>query len=219
MTSVIYRTDIAPEYIDNESYAILWDPKYKGRLATIDSQVDGVSVAALYAGLDPFDLSIEDIEHVRKLLQEQRRLLRMYTSDNTSITQSLASGEVVAALGWSTDYANLRAEGIPVRFMNPVEGRMTWICGAAVHAETTNRELAHQVIDAMISPEGGAFTIRENGTGVANHKAFDLVEPELLASLGLDEDLQSILDGGIMQRPQRNADAIAVMFEEVKLGL
>ncbi|MEQ8207324.1 MAG: hypothetical protein RIA65_14220, partial [Woeseia sp.] len=30
LTSVIYRTDIAPEYIDNESYSILWDPKYKG---------------------------------------------------------------------------------------------------------------------------------------------------------------------------------------------
>ena len=143
----------------------------------------------------------------------------MYTSDNTSITQSLASGEVVAALGWSTDYANLKAEGVPVKFMNPAEGRMAWICGAAVHAESKHRNMAHQLIDAMISPEGGAFTIRENGTGVANRKALDLVEPELLTELGLDEDLQSILDSGVMQRPQRNADAIAVMFEEVKLGL
>jgi spermidine/putrescine transport system substrate-binding protein len=219
MTSVIYRTDIAPEYVDNESYAILWDEKYKGRLATIDSQVDGVSVAALYAGLDPFDLTLDEVEEVRSLLQEQRKLLRMYTSDNTSITQSLASGEVVAALGWSTDYANLKAEGVPVKFMNPKEGRMTWICGAAIHAESSNRELAHQVIDAMISPEGGAFTIRENSTGVANRKAYDLVDADLLASLGLDQDLQSIFENGILQRPQRNADAIAVMFEEVKLGL
>lgn len=219
MTSVIYRTDIAPEYVDNESYSILWDPKYKGRLATIDSQVDGVSVAALHAGLDPFDLSLDDIEHIRSVLREQRKLLRMYTSDNTSITQSLASGEVVAALGWSTDYANLKAEGIPVKFMNPAEGRMAWICGAAVHAESQHREMAHQLIDAMISPEGGAFTIRENGTGVANAKAFDIVDPELLAELGLDEDLQSALNSAVMQRPQRNADAIAVMFEEVKLGL
>ncbi len=219
MTSVIYRTDIAPEYVDNESYGILWDKKYKGRLATIDSQIDGASVAALYAGLDPFELSPTDIEHVRSLLQEQRALLRMYTSDNTSITQSLASGEVVAALGWSTDYANLKAEGVPVKFMNPAEGRMTWICGAAIHKESKHREMAHQLIDAMISPEGGAFTIRENSTGVANRKAFDLVEPEVLASLGLDQDPQSLFENGVMQRPQRNADAIAVMFEEVKLGL
>lgn len=219
MTSVIYRSDIAPEYIDNESYSILWDPKYKGRLATIDSQVDGASVAALYAGLNPFDLSLDDIKQVRALLQQQRALLRMYTSDNTSITQSLASGEVVAALGWSTDYANLKADGVPVKFMNPVEGRMTWICGAAVHAKSQHRDMAHQVIDAMISPEGGAFTIRENSTGVANRKAFDLVEPALLASLGLDQDPQSVFENGVMQQPQRNADAIAVMFEEVKLGL
>ncbi|WP_156762733.1 ABC transporter substrate-binding protein [Woeseia oceani] len=219
LTSVIYRTDIAPEYIDNESYGILWDPKYKGRLATIDSQVDGVSVAALYAGLDPFDLSLEQIEQVRALLQEQRALLRMYTSDNTSIAQSLASGEVVAALGWSTDYANLKAEGVPVAFMNPREGRMAWICGAAIHANSAHRQLAHEVIDAMISPEGGAFTITENGTGVANQRAFGLVSDAVLQSLGLDQDMQNIFDSSVMQRTQRNADAIAVMFEEVKLGL
>lgn len=219
LTSVIYRSDIAGEYVDKESYAILWDERYKGRLATIDSQMDGVTVAALYAGLDPFDLSLDDIEEVRRVLQAQRSLLRMYTSDNTSITQSLASGEVVAALGWSTDYANLKAAGIPVRFMQPAEGVMTWICGASVHARTRNPRMAHEVIDAMISPEGGAYTIRENGTGVANRKAFDLVEPELLATLGLDRDPESLFDGGVMQRPQRNADAIAVMFEEVKLGL
>lgn len=219
MTSVIYRSDIAEEYVDNESYGILWDEKYKGRLSTIDSQIDGASVAALYAGLDPFNLSLSEIEQVRKLLQEQRALLRMYTSDNTSITQSLASGEVVAALGWSTDFANLKAEGVPVKFMNPKEGRMTWICGASVHAESKYPELAHQVIDAMISPEGGAFTIRENSTGVANRKAFDLVEPEVLARLGLDREPESIFENGVMQRPQRNADGIAVMFEEVKLGL
>lgn len=136
ITSVIYRTDIAPEYVGNESYAILWDPKYKGRLATIDSQIDGVSVAALYAGLDPFDMSLDDVATVRSVLQKQRALLRMYTSDNTSIVQSLASGEVVAALGWSTDYANLKAEGVPVRFMQPSEGVMTWICGVAIHAKS-----------------------------------------------------------------------------------
>ncbi|MEX0976115.1 MAG: extracellular solute-binding protein [Woeseia sp.] len=219
LTSVIYREDIASEYVDNESYGILWDPKYKGRLATIDSHIDSVSVAALYAGLDPFNLSLDEVELVRMRLQEQRALLRMYTSDNTSITQSLASGEVVAALGWSTDYANLKAEGVPVRFMQPREGIMTWICGAAIHADSRNPEMAHEVIDAMISPEGGAYTIRENGTGVANRKAFELVEPELLQQLGLDQEPESLLANGVMQARQRNADAISVMFEEVKLGL
>ncbi len=143
----------------------------------------------------------------------------MYTSDTTSIVQSLASGEVVAALGWSTDYANLKAEGVPVRFMQPSEGMMTWICGVDIHAESRYREMAHEIIDAMISPEGGAYTIRENGTGVANRKAFDLVEPEQLTSLGLNRNPESVLENGVMQRSQRNADAIAVMYEEVKLGL
>lgn len=57
--------------------------------------------------------------------------------------------------------------------------------------------MAHEIIDAMISPEGGAYTIRENGTGVANRKAFDLVEPELLTSLGLNRNPESVLENGV----------------------
>ena len=39
LTSVTFRTDIAPEYIpeDTHSWGILWDPKYSGRLSMIDS--------------------------------------------------------------------------------------------------------------------------------------------------------------------------------------
>jgi len=46
-TSIVYRTDLAPEYVDNETWAILWDPKYKGKLAVFDSLVDGVVIAAV----------------------------------------------------------------------------------------------------------------------------------------------------------------------------
>ena len=48
LTSVLYRADLAPEYVGNESWGMLWDPKYKGRLSMADSLIDGVMVAAIY---------------------------------------------------------------------------------------------------------------------------------------------------------------------------
>ena len=33
LTSVLYRADLAPEYVGNETWGMLWDPKYKGRLS------------------------------------------------------------------------------------------------------------------------------------------------------------------------------------------
>ena len=93
LTSVTFRTDIAPEYIPEEAHTwgILWDPKYAGRLSMIDSLIDGVMVAAIYSGAkDPFNMTSEEVERVRELMREQRPLLRFYTNDLTSWEQGLA---------------------------------------------------------------------------------------------------------------------------------
>jgi spermidine/putrescine transport system substrate-binding protein len=91
-TSVTFRTDLAPEYVDNESLDILWDPKYAGRIALFDSPVDGVLFAAIREGIDPFNMGDEEIEIVRRSLEEQRPLLRFYADNETIIEQALASG-------------------------------------------------------------------------------------------------------------------------------
>jgi spermidine/putrescine-binding protein len=58
LTSVLYRADLAPEYVGNETWGMLWDPKYKGRLSMADSLIDGVMVAAIYIGAkDPFNMT------------------------------------------------------------------------------------------------------------------------------------------------------------------
>ena len=62
-------------------------------------------------------------------MEQQRPLLRFYTNDTTSWEQALASGELVAAALWNDSPLNLRKQGIPVAFMNPKEGPMTWVCG------------------------------------------------------------------------------------------
>ena len=39
LTPVLYRTELAPEYVDDESRTILWDAKCKGQVAAFDSLV------------------------------------------------------------------------------------------------------------------------------------------------------------------------------------
>ena len=46
--SILYRTDLVD--IEEESWGLLWDERYAGRLAMIDSLIHGVMVAAIYAG-------------------------------------------------------------------------------------------------------------------------------------------------------------------------
>jgi spermidine/putrescine transport system substrate-binding protein len=219
-TSVLYRTDLAPEYVGNETWNILWDPKYSGRLAMFDSLIDGVAVAAIVAGVDPFTFGPgEDMEKVRAKLKEQLPLLRFYSNDLTSMEQALASGEVVAMAAWNSSFVNLKKQEIPVAFMNPKEGAMTWVCGLSIVKGSEKLDITHDLIDAVLDPRSRAWEIENFGYGSSTKGGFDGVSDEMLASLGLPRDPGPLLASGIFQAPMPHEAEISTMFEEVKAGV
>jgi len=219
-TSVLYRTDLAPEYVGNESWNILWDPKYEGRLSTMGSLVDGACVAAIVLGLeDPFTIQGEDFAAVQAKLEEQQPLLRFYADDPTTIEQALASGEVVAATAWNQSFAALKREGLPIAFMNPKEGAMTWVCGMSIVNGTTRPQKAHDVIAAMLTPEARAFEITEYGYGSATQAPYALIDDATLENLGMTRDPTELLSSGIFQAPIADEGALTEMYEAVKSGV
>ena len=225
LTSVTFRTDIAPEYIPEEthSWGILWDPKYSGRLSMIDSLIDGVMVAGIYSGAkDAFNMTPAEVEVVRQLMREQRPLLRFYTNDVTSWEQGLASGELVAAASWNDTPTRLIKDGLPVQFMKPKEGAMTWTCGMVMfsYISPEMEERAYDLIDAYLAPDTGEFWIGEFGMGHSNIKSFGKFSAEELSTRGLPpEDIPGYIASGIFQATIQNEPELQAMYEEVKAGL
>jgi spermidine/putrescine transport system substrate-binding protein len=225
LTSVTFRTDLAPEYVpeDKHSWGILWDPKYAGKLSMIDSLIDGVMVAAIYSGAkDPFNMTPDEVEKVRKLMQEQRPLLRFYTNDVTTWEQALASGEIVAAASWNNTPTNLSKQDLPVMFMKPKEGAMTWTCGLVLFSFVTPEmeALAYDLIDAYLAPSTGEYWIMEFGMGHSNIKSFEKIPAEELTKRGLPPgDIPGYIAGGIFQATIQNEPELQAMFDEVKAGL
>jgi len=219
-TAIIYRTDLVE--IEEESWGLLWDERYAGRLATIDNLTDGVMIAAIYGGAeDPFDMTAAEVQKTRKLLKEQLSVLRYFSTTPSDVQQALASGELVAAAAWNDSFTRLRRDGIPVEFMIPKEGAMTWTCGLSLMANADPKVLdrAYDIIDAMLSPEAGAFEIMNLGFGHANQKAYELVSDEDLAERGLTKNPDDVLKSGIFQKPIVNEPELQKMFEEVKAGI
>ena len=222
-TSVLYRADLAPEYIENETWDILWDSKYKGRLSMSNSLVDGVMVAAIRAGAkDPFNMTPQEIIQTRAALKEQLPLIRFYWDSPTEVEQGLASGELIAGTTWNDSFASMKSEGHDVKFMNPKEGAMTWVCGFSIMAghEPDKIEKIYDYIDAYMSVEAGVFDITEYGYGHANTKAFQQVDPEILENLGFaSSNPDDMLNSGIFQIAMANESELQKMFDEVKAGL
>ncbi len=194
-TSITYRTDLVD--IEEESWSLLWDERYAGRMAMLGAAEDAWWCAAIYAGVDTNNLTDEDFVKVRALLEQQRPLLRFYSNDTTSIEQALATGELVAAMTWNSSPLELTNQGIPVRFMNPKEGALTWVCGLVMASGAEHPDKAYDLINAMIGPRPGIFLIEEYGYGHSNMKAFEAVDEDVLLARGLSKDPLSILEAGV----------------------
>jgi spermidine/putrescine transport system substrate-binding protein len=221
-SSVLYRTDLVdPSYVENESWGILFDERYEGRLGVYDAVDGAVIVAALYAGVtNPFAMTDAEIETVRAILEKQRPLLRFYWTDQSAVEQGLASGEIVAAYAWNSSVVTLKAQGLPVKYMNPKEGILTWVCGFMMLKDGPGDEqAAYDFIDAALAPESGQYLINEYGYGHSNRKSFDLVPPERLEELAISTP-EALFKQGIFFQPIEPSirEKYIAMFEEVKAG-
>ena len=219
-TSITYRSDLVDWQGKEESWGLLWDERYKGRLAMIAAAGDSWWCAAIYAGVDFNEIATkENMEKIAALMRKQRPLIRMYTDDMTTLEQALASGELVAAMTWNSSPVALKKQNVKVKFAAPKEGALTWVCGAMMHKDAPHPDKAHDIIDAMISVKSGVWLINE-GYGHSNAKAFAEFTDEQLAAQGLSRDPSVILDSGKFQVPQTQEFETAMNqeYEKIKAG-
>jgi spermidine/putrescine transport system substrate-binding protein len=215
-TSILYRTDLVKN--PEQSWNLLWDKQYAGRMATIDAVHDTPIVAALLAKVNPFDMSPADLDKVADKLREQRPLMSAYTTDMTSVEQSLASGALVAAMTWNASAVALKKQGVPVEFMKPKEGMLTWTCGYVLLKDSKNVDLAYDFINSRLEADSGKYLIEQYGYGASTKTSFDSVPKAELDKLQLPADPDVMLKSTIFTGPMKQNDDLAKMFEKVKAG-
>jgi len=217
-TSVTYRTDLAPEYVGKESWKILFDPKYKGKVAALEGVDDTVSLIAKTWGIDIYNMTPEEWTTLQGKLREFVANARLISTDDTSLTQALGSGEVVAAITWNQTPAALKREGKPVAFMNPPGGMFTYVCGLVLHAESKNVEKAYALIDSSISPTAMKYQLEKLNNGPANTSIFTDYTDEQLAEFGFSRDVETFLKSGTFQVRLKNKDEIVKFWTEIRGG-
>ncbi len=219
INSIIVRDDIVEA--GEDSWNILWDKRYAGRISMTAEMDLAVQSTALSLGImDPFHATDEEVARIRAKLIEQRELLRFYWSDPTELEQAVASGEVVAAVAWPQVYGDLIKEGHPVRYMNPKEGVYSWLTGFVRLKEAPGSEQrAYDYVDAWLAPETGKWMIENYGYGHTNRKSFDLVDPAILKEKGLGAPEEVLGKAHATQEydPELR-DRLVQMFEEIKAG-
>lgn len=219
-TLITYRTDLVDLQGEQESWSLLWDERFAGKLSMLGAAEDAWWCAAIYAGIDTANVDAAGMAKVKELLQRQRPLLREHASDTTSLEQSLATGEFVAAKTWNNSALQLQNEGIPVKFANPKESVLTWCCGLVLMKDAPHEAKALDLIDAHLDPRSGSFEIMEFAYGHANRKSCESVSETDLIARGLSKNPLEILARGVFVGPQppEIEQAINREWEEITAG-
>jgi spermidine/putrescine transport system substrate-binding protein len=170
---LIVNTDEIPNPPD--SYTALFDPAYAGDVALEATPLTAIAVSALALGLDdPMNLSEDEIEQARQQLLEHRDGFRAFAESDSSMVNLFKSGEATIADGGRGTAETMVADGVPVEWIAPREGALSWVCGLAITSKAENIDAAYKLINYYASPEAQAISAR---------MGFVAMNPEALALL------------------------------------
>ena len=64
---------------------------------------------------------------------------------------AVKSGTIWIAYSWQDTLVSMKAAKVPVAFMNPSQGRLSWLCGFMLGANTKNYYHAHDYVESFIN--------------------------------------------------------------------
>jgi len=164
---LMYRTDKISDVPD--SYAALWNPKYKGRIALWDDKSAIYNTARLLGYDNVYDLSDKQLDAVKKKLIAEKPLLRKYWTTAGELVNLYASGEVWISNTWGGfQVAELQKQGIPVKEFLPKEKADGWVDNWQIVKGTPNADCAYKYINFMLSPRGQCGVSGVTGYSAAN---------------------------------------------------
>jgi len=187
---LLYDTKAIPNVPD--SWAVLWDPRLKGKISVWD-ELSTLYMAAQMLGYDKPDpshlykLSDAELENVKKKLLELKPNIRKIWSTGGELTNLFENHEVVAAMGWPLMTNQLRKVNFPIGETIPKENTTGWIDHLMITAASEHKALATQFLEYMIEAKTQKAVTDVTGYGPANPQAGQLMTAEQRKSLHLDD--------------------------------
>ncbi len=195
------------------SYADLFDPQYAGDVALEATPLTSIGATALAMGMeDPMNLSDDQVTEAKDYLLDHRDQFRAFAESDASMVNLFKSGEVVLADGGRGTAQAMVDDGVPVEWIAPEEGSLSWVCGLAITSKAQNTDAAYKLINYYASPEAQAIS-GDMGFVAMNPKALPLVSPEFRKTA----DPRN-LENAIPQTEPDNADVYDRAWQEVQAG-
>jgi spermidine/putrescine transport system substrate-binding protein len=210
---ILYRSDkVKPKA---QSYSLLFDERYKGRIAWFDD-IEMPEIAGLLLGFkDTWNQTDAQLAQTKKFLTAKKKLVRLIWSSETSMQEAFASGEIWISYAWPADYPAMKAKGLPVVYMRPKEKPIAWVGMFMLLKGTPRPQLAHAYVDAWSSAKSGKWLEDNYFYGHANTQARPS-SSNLSRALQLDNPKAVAEPNAHLDRDIPRRDLYERLWEEVK---
>ena len=186
---LLYDTTVFAQPPD--TWAILWDQKYKGKISVWDD-LSTVYLAAQILGFDKpdpsqlYNLTDNQLAAVRNKLIELKPNIRKIWATGGELTNLFQNHEVVLAMGWPLNTNDLRKLNFPIGETIPKENTTGWIDHLMITAASSHKELAHDFLEYMIEPKTQKLITDRTHYTPANPGASQFLTPDEIKGLHLD---------------------------------
>jgi len=170
-----YDSNLVPDPV--ESWDILWNPVYQGKISLLDDMREVFAIAFKRMGYPANEVTEERIAEALQMMIEQKKFLRKY--DSTMNRDMLLNGETVLAHIWSGDLAMIAEEKPELRFVVPREGSLMFVDNMCIPANAPHQKNAELLMNFLLKPENAARVINAIYYAMPVPKAMEWIDEEI----------------------------------------
>lgn len=206
--TISYNKDTV-DVADVQDIAVMWNEKYKGRIALYDYYLPMIGLVAISLGIDTANIQESDLPAIREKLFAMKDVAKQ-VGEVVSSQTAIATGEVDILVGggeWVT--AGLTSELPHLDWIIPDQGAVRWSQSVGVFADSTRKDLALKFVQYILSPEGQARLATSSCYWAmpANSKAADHLTDEQKAALRWNDQAKYLANAQLYPAPGAELDA------------
>lgn len=169
---IIYNKNEVKEPVD--SWSILWNPKYQGKILMMDSPRDAFMVAEKKLGISMNTSEEQDLEAAKQELITQKPLILAYVND--AVKDMMINEEAAMAVAWSGESIFMMDNNENLAYAVPKEGTNMWFDNIVIPKNAPHKKEAEQFIDFLCRPDIALKNAIYIGYSTPNQGAYDMMD-------------------------------------------
>jgi spermidine/putrescine transport system permease protein len=173
---ILYNKTMVDETVD--SWAILWDEKYKDSILMQDSVRDAFGITLKYLGYSLNSTDLDELTQAKEMLIAQKPLVQAYVVDQ--VRDKMIGNEAALGVIYSGEAIYTQQENPDLEYVIPKEGSNIWIDSWVIPKDAKHKENAEAFINFLCRADIALMNFEYITYSTPNKAARELIEdPEI----------------------------------------